>query len=519
LGIAADDIETFTRVVAQFSALTGITVEATAQAFGRLGNILGIGADQFESLGSAITYVARTSAATEPQIISLAERLGSTATRAGLTAAEVIGLSGAIASLAVAPERAQGVFEKYFNTLNSAVAEGGQSLQNFATLAGKSTDEVTNLVTGGQGLELLLDILTKLGGPNTVATTQALESLGLTGLRVNEVLPRLGNNVGKLRESIEGSAQAYKEAAELQRQFALIADDLNTKFLELVNSVNALIEAATGGNVAGLAGLLQVFIDITNAARGFVETPFGQEISKIALVVTGLVGAFFAYRAAAALATASTYALIVAQSGLAKLGAGSGFFGLIGQVLGFKSATDAATASTLGLRGALVALGKATVILAAIGAAVEVFTNFDSIGDGITNAVNGATGLTDTLKDSGSALYEINGLTVGVENGMIRIGDSAFGVGQAILGMVGPLEFIVNLLNGGLARAGKARGVGPKTTGGLAPATTAANNFATAMDNVGGSAGGAAAEVRTLVDYASDLAQVFSRTADLRFGS
>jgi len=49
--------------------------------------------------------------------------------------------------------------------------------------------------------------------------------------------------------------------------------------------------------------------------------------------------------------------------------------------------------------------------------------------------------------------------------------------------------------------------------------TAGAEEYGNELDNLATSAGGAGAQVRTLVDYANDLSSVFSRSFDIRFGS
>lgn len=371
LGVAAEDLTKFTETVAQFSTVTGITADQSAQAFGRIGNILNILPEDYDKLGSAITYVGRNSAATEKQIITLTERLGASASRAGLTADEVVGLSGALAGLAVAPERAQGVFETYFNTLNKAVAEGGDSLNNFAILAGRSNAEISSMVQSGQGLPLLIDILGNIESKNTVEVTAALQSLGLTGLRVNEVLPRLSGGIDQLEEALANSSKAYEEGSELSSQYAKIADDLNTQLQLLVNSVNALIEELSGGLVPGIAGAVGQLADFVNSLREIASNPAAQALAGLAVGFAVVAGAITAYRAASALAIASTYALTTAQAGLAASGARLGITGFIQALYGLNAANVTATASTTTLTGATTALGTALRLLpwVAVGAA------------------------------------------------------------------------------------------------------------------------------------------------------
>jgi TP901 family phage tail tape measure protein len=524
LGIEAENIQSFTETVARFSAITGISAEQTAQAFGLLANILDVPEEQFENLGSSIALVARTSRTTEQQIIALAQRLGSTATRAGFTADQVIGLAGALGSLGVAPERAQGVFETYFNTLNESLAAGGTRLQTFSSLVGLTTEEVNTLVRSGQGFEVFQRFISALQGGDTVQLTSALQELGLTGLRVNEVIPRLASNMDVLRDAFDNASTGFSEGTELQRQFALVADDLNSKFMELVNAVNALIAAASGGSLGGLGDLLQVLIDITNAARGFIETPVGQHLSQLAILVTVLVGVMATLTAANALATASAYALITAQQSLGASGGLGGLKLLISTMLGYTTVTNGATVSTLTLRSAIGALAKATLILAALDFAFRLITDFQGLSQEVNNVTGGVFGLQDALDDLGTRMTEIAGVSVSVQDGLVNIGGAAVSASDALLIASGPLGALIGLWQAfnrvsGAKTMDKGGQVTGQIAGDLSNSAGAANDLSSALKGVGGAAGGAAREVRTLLDYASDLGQVIDRSFDIRFGS
>src|SRR5690606_10930889 len=94
LGINAGDIAKFTETTAKFSAVTGLTAEASAQAFGSLGQLLHVRSRDYEALGSSIALVGRKSVATEQEIVAMTTRLAASATNAGFTAQQVIALSG-----------------------------------------------------------------------------------------------------------------------------------------------------------------------------------------------------------------------------------------------------------------------------------------------------------------------------------------------------------------------------------------------------------------------------------------
>jgi len=559
LGIDAEDLTKFTELVAQFSTVTGISSEASAQAFGRIRNILGLTTDDFDNLASAIVYIGRTTEATEPQIIALVERLGATATRAGLTAAEIVGLSGAIASLAIAPERAQGVFETYFNRLNTAVADGGKSLQDFATISGKTTEQVSQMVRGGQGLALLESILRGLAGGDTVEVTTALQSLGLQGLRASEVMGRLATDVDGTSETIADSVKSYTEAAEITAQYALVVDDLNSQWMIFTNSVNALIESLSGGAVKSLADVLGELTKIVNKAREFSDNPVARNFATTAIAVTAVVGAFLLYRSVVTLATASTFALTTAQANMTAAGTVGGIRGLIAALTGYTAATGAATVGTNTLKGAVSGLIAKAGPLALVAIALGQLFNFggsqEQTGDFIKSITGGIVDIEAAMNAAKSAqsdyAYSVASALGASADDSEEFARRAVNAGELIVAsLFGPLAGLNTLMtqNSGAqgvpfleAQASALDAVGTAAFGALqlvnqlnaASGVTPQGDYETqlaaarggidkankSMAGLGRSAGGAAKEVRTLADYASDLGGIFDRSFEIRFGS
>jgi phage tail tape measure protein, TP901 family, core region len=50
MGIGAGSLDEFTKTVASFSAVTGSTVDETAEAFGRISSLAGVATSDFENL-------------------------------------------------------------------------------------------------------------------------------------------------------------------------------------------------------------------------------------------------------------------------------------------------------------------------------------------------------------------------------------------------------------------------------------------------------------------------------------
>lgn len=386
LNVPADDILGFTETIARFAAVAGISVDQVADSFGKIANLTGLDPTKFENLGSAIAYVARTSAATESTILSTSKEIAAIADGAGFSADAIVGLAGALSSLSIPPERARGALSIYFSTLNKAVAEGGDSLTNFATIVGVTREQLDSMVRTGRGQEVFQGFIQGISQLDNVAKTQALDDLGLSAVRVDQTFQALSSNTKLVSDAFSGSAEAMSKGTELANQYAKVVDDLNSRWMTFVNSVNGLIEALSGGAVTGLAGFLGILTDVVNRAREFADNPIARALTNVALVSSVAVAAYFGLAASTALATASTYALTTAQAGLAASGGSAGLVGmlrvLVPGLFALVGANTAASAATTGLTfataGTNLALGvtgpvagRAAVGIAALGTAAS----------------------------------------------------------------------------------------------------------------------------------------------------
>jgi TP901 family phage tail tape measure protein len=519
LGVAAEDVTMFTDVVAKFSTVSGMTAEASALAFGRISNILGLPISDANALASAIELVGISSASTDQQIIALTERLGATATRAGFTADQVVGLSGALGSLGVAPERAQGVFETYFNSLNEALASGGKKLEAFSIITGRTTEELQSMVRSGQGFEVFQSFLNGLQGADTVQLTSALEAVSLSGLRANEVVGRISGNLPLLQQAFATAAQGSAEGTELNRQYAFILDDLNTQIQILWNSLQALAAAGGGDLLPGLAGAVGGIAELVNGARAFMETDLGGFIAKLAVGLAVVVGALFTYRSATALATASTYALVFAQKELAGMSVRGGLIGLAGAVTGIGVESGKAVPKAAALRNVLTQIGRGTGWLLLISGAIQVITDFGGSMQWATSVLYEFNNfLRDTYKMAALVAGVLGtadptGWLTGVSNGLSKIADTGFGAAEPVLkswkdwaadlpSNSDSMDEFENAVSGANAAMGSG----------------AAGGYAGNLGGVGDSAKEAAQEVRSLVDYAGDLGSVIDRAFEIRFG-
>lgn len=556
LGLDSAQLDKFSETVAKFASATGITVEASATAFGRLNELLPDVGGNFDALGSSILLTGVNSVATEAQIISTAQQIAGIGTAAGLSATEVIAFSSALASVGVAPELARGVATRLFSDIASSVANGGKQLDAFAKVSGQTAAEFSAAWSAdpAQAIVRLLKGINDSGG-NAYAT---LDAIGITADRDQPAVLKLAQNFQILEKALVDTDNGFSDSTFLDASYATVLEDLNSQFQLLVNSVNALIAEASGGAVGGLAGFVGTLTDMVNAAREFANNPVAKTITGIGLAIATVTGVFFAYRAAQALATATTYALFTAQTALnTSLGA-TGITGLLRVLLPVQLANSAAmvtsaragatfavsnagvatslstvSASAGVARAAITSLSATILPLVAILTALQFAFAAKDTGQFFSDATNGAFGLQDALNGLNGRSADYLGTQAKVSDGMVVLGENSYSAGDALFGLISPLFFVANAMAGTYNTAvdlsgaiGSLQGaIGAaiaSTTQGTATAkanTAATNTQAKATQGLGRAAGGAAKQVRTLVDYGNDLGKVFDRAFDIRFGS
>lgn len=317
LGIAESGIEDFTRVVAELTATTNLSADAAGTALGRFQALLGVPSTQFENLGSSILKVGVNSVAIETDIVSIATQIASMGNFAGLSADQIIGLSGALASIGTQPELARGTVTRLFVQINKAISEGGDQLAEFARVSGLSASQFASTWGSPQFANTLQSFFAGLGREGDRAT-QTLEGLNISSVRDVPVLLKLADAGDVVTRAFADASSGFTDASELTNQYGIIADDAASYLSRMANSIKAIADEAS--NLGVVKTGLKLFVDFLGALLEFVRTPVGKTFSSIVLGLGALVGAFALARSASALFQASLAAMITAQQGLAASG-------------------------------------------------------------------------------------------------------------------------------------------------------------------------------------------------------
>lgn len=564
MGIPAASIVGFTKVVAEYSGVTGTSVEETANAIGSIGNILKLSTDDFNRLGSAISLTGRLSLASEPEIVKMTQKIAATAHQAGMTTQEIIGLSSTLASLKEPAERSQGALERYFAIVNTAAGEGGAKLAMFAKATGNSTEETKRLIQTNP-MEFFQEFLGYLNKLNSTDRTVALKDMGLSGLRVSEVLRRLMGNLPLLTKLIGDANKGFADGTDLADQYGKRTATLAAAYQELQNAVqNLLADFGNSPAIQHLAGLVVVIKDIVVAIDGWVQK--NRSLAGALVILSLMAGALAAVRAAAlaaALAAAIFTAVEVRTANattIQNLGTlARALFGVrtagIAAAEGEEAAAVGGTLLSRSLRGVLIA----TLVGIPLAYLTSMLTDFRGTmiftGDVIMRVAEGPVSvLTFVFDGLAGTIVKVASVILGAVSGII----SAFGLlpnaASEATGAMGNrlgefADHLSNTSSNALAILEKLRQGFSKYAHSLpkdqmpkleAPKAdiaaeamadyqrrldgvnkaqqSVADSAPGAADGIGGVGDAAQKTVRTLADYANDLGGVFKRAFDIQFG-
>lgn len=357
LGISADALASFTDTVAKFSAITGIGVEQVGLSFGRLAQLMKVPESEFENLSSAIAFTGVNAVATDNEILRMAESIGAAGNLAGLSAADIVGFSSALASLKVRPEQARGVFIRLFRTIDVAVEQGGQKMDDFAKVVGMTTESAQELYRQDP-TEFFKKFL--YGAEAAGSLNETMQQLGITNVRELDMIQRLAGNMGVLEAALADTNEQYLLADYATEAYGLVVDDLSSKFQIMQN---AIAEASSEfGNV--LAPAIKVIVDaITALAKGLANMPQGLKVVAIAIAAVAAGAALFFGSLAAGIA-----GLLALKLAMKNLSAETGLAGI--SIKSFetllRSMIPTLAGTSVAARGASAAISGMSIALRAI---------------------------------------------------------------------------------------------------------------------------------------------------------
>jgi TP901 family phage tail tape measure protein len=311
MNIPTKDLEDFTKAVAQFSTVTGMEVEAATTAFGRFGQMMGglqesaKGAgDGYAVLANQVADLGAKSVATEPEIANMMVSIAAQGKSAGLTQNQILALSSTLSSLAIPKEWARGSLQRIFNSINSAAAEGSDSMHTYARAIG-ATDEEFQKLWRDDPNRVFQGILQHLAGiSDKVDKAQAIKDLGFKNVRDVELLSRMSNSLGLYVEQLKEADKAAKGTTFIDESMGIIMGTMAAKVEAFQHALQNAGAAINSSFMVPFKGLISLATGIINA---FAQLPRPIQAFVGALAAVGTVRVGLLAVKAAAVSMSATF--------------------------------------------------------------------------------------------------------------------------------------------------------------------------------------------------------------------
>jgi len=228
VGISADALQNFAEVAANLDVATDIDADEIALKMGQMVNVMSdLDEKNVQGFADALVDLGNKMPAQESSIMQVAQRLSSVADVAGFSTPEVMGWAAAIASTGQRSEAAATGISNTITAIQSAVSNGGDDLEAFAAVVGKSSDEFKE-AWGKDASGTLRDFVGELHGLGPEAIKQ-LEDLGISGVRQTQTLLGLAKTVENVDKAIDISNTAWTGFEDGTSGVGAAADEANKK--------------------------------------------------------------------------------------------------------------------------------------------------------------------------------------------------------------------------------------------------------------------------------------------------
>ena len=336
LGIAQQDVESFTTVMAKLATTTDLSADVAATMLAQFSNVTGI--KDYERLGSTIAQLGDSTATTASKIVEMSQGMAASASLAGMRPTDIMAISAAVGSLGIEAQAGSTAMSQLINNIYKAT-ETGEKLSEFASVAGMSSDQFKH----AWGEDAIGTFNTFIQGINDVerngkSAIAVLDDLGINNVRQTKAILGLAAAGDLLTGTISQANQAWDSNTALDEKAGIMYETTQAKLTMLSNAFSNIKVSIGDAFTPVISGAAEALTDMMGPVADFIgaNPALVQGIGAAVGVMAALTAAVTAYTAATKAAAVATAALSSGAKFI--LGIGAGVAALTGLVVALDGA-------------------------------------------------------------------------------------------------------------------------------------------------------------------------------------
>lgn len=272
LGIAKEDLLSFSEVMLMLGTSTNLSSEEAASALAKFANVVNMSPENYSRLGSSIVDLGNNFATTEADIVSMATRLASTGAVVGLTEPQIMAIATALSSVGIEAEAGGTAISKLLRRFDAMVATGDEKLEGFAEVAGMTAEQFQT-AWGQDAVGALSAFIDGLGQieRNGGSAAAVLAEIGIKEERMSNAVQSLATSDGILKKALDTADTAWTADTALQTEAATRYETTESKLQMLSNKAETLKTAFGDKLNPVVSKFTDMAGDVLEWATGMVE--------------------------------------------------------------------------------------------------------------------------------------------------------------------------------------------------------------------------------------------------------